>query len=378
MPVEIPAARVRLIERIIVAARALTRKASNADYAAFLKRYFQGVAQEDLLARAAGLPGQGRPGASTRRRAARTGSRRWCPSWMAVERRRRAGPHTLVAVVTDDMPFLVDSLLLAFSSLGIGVHLIIHPLFDVTRDRAGRLVATADAAAARRESWQLFEVDRQIDPQRLRADQDHPDARRWPTCGRRWPTGSPCCSRRAPPSAICRPQACRSEADAAEAQSLIEWMAAGSFHLPRLSSLSPAARRPAGSARAAGADRAWAFCAPPRAGVAPPAPTALTGALRREARAPRAVLVTKANSRATVHRGSYLDYVGVRTFDARGRVTGEHRFLGLWTSSAYESSPRTIPLLKHKINAVIGAFDAAPGSHDAKAAGACAGNLSAR
>ena len=114
--------------------------------------------------------------------------------------------------------------------------------------------------------------------------------------------------------------------------------------------------------------RAWAV----------PTPTVLTGALRREARSPRAVLVTKANSRATVHRGSYLDYVGVRTFDARGRVTGEHRFLGLWTSSAYESSPRTIPLLKHKINAVIGAFDAAPGSHDAKAAGACPGNLPAR
>ncbi len=89
--------------------------------------------------------------------------------------------------------------------------------------------------------------------------------------------------------------------------------------------------------------------------------------MRREARSARAVLVTKANSRATVHRGSYLDYVGVRTFDARGRVTGEHRFLGLWTSSAYESSPRTIPLLKDKINAVVGAFNAPPGSHDAKA-----------
>ena len=75
-----------------------------------------------------------------------------------------AGPHTLVAVVTDDMPFLVDSLLLALSSLGIGVHLIIHPLFDVRRDRAGRIVSADAAGAARRESWQLFEVDRQIDP----------------------------------------------------------------------------------------------------------------------------------------------------------------------------------------------------------------------
>ena len=67
------------------------------------------------------------------------------------------------------MPFLVDSLLLALNSLGIGVHLIIHPLFDVKRDRAGRIVATTDAGATRRESWQLFEVDRQIDPQRLQS-----------------------------------------------------------------------------------------------------------------------------------------------------------------------------------------------------------------
>ena len=115
-----------------------------------------------------------------------------------------------------------------------------------------------------------------------------------------------------------------------------------------------------------------------RPGVGNHGPTVLTGALRREARSPRAVLVTKANSRATVHRGGYLDYVGVRTFDARGRVTGEHRFLGLWTSSAYESSPRTVPLLKHKIDAIIDAFDVAPGSHGRQGPGARPGNLPAR
>ncbi len=104
-----------------------------------------------------------------------------------------------------------------------------------------------------------------------------------------------------------------------------------------------------------------------RSGTAAPASTSLTGAARREARAAHAVLVTKADSRSTVHRGSYLDYVGVRVFDARGRVTGEHRFLGLFTASAYETSPRTIPLLRDKIQAVSAALAAPPGSHDAKA-----------
>ena len=56
---------------------------------------------------------------------------------------------------------------------------------------------------------------------------------------------------------------------------------------------------------------------------------------------PELLILTKANSMATVHRATYLDYVAVKTFDAAGEVKGEHRFLGLWTSTAYHGSPRT-------------------------------------
>ncbi|MFJ1298280.1 hypothetical protein, partial [Acinetobacter baumannii] len=44
--------------------------------------------------------------------------------------------------------------------------------------------------------------------------------------------------------------------------------------------------------------------------------------------APAPIFITKANSRATVHRPGYLDYVGVKRFDAEGRTCGERRFLG--------------------------------------------------
>ena len=77
-------------------------------------------------------------------------------------------------------------------------------------------------------------------------------------------------------------------------------------------------------------------------------------------------MLTKANTTSTVHRGSYLDYVGVKTFDAPGEVTGEHRFLGLWTSSAYHKPPAEIPLLRRKLEAVIAHFGLPPQSHDAK------------
>ncbi len=99
----------------------------------------------------------------------------------------------------------------------------------------------------------------------------------------------------------------------------------------------------------------------------PPAPIVLTGHVRNQARAPDLLVLTKANSISTVHRSSYLDYVGVKAFDAAGNVVGEHRFLGLWTSSAYHSSPADIPLLRRKLEAVIDHFGLPPQSHDAKA-----------
>ena len=67
--------------------------------------------------------------------------------------------------------------------------------------------------------------------------------------------------------------------------------------------------------------------------------------IRRQARSRDIVLVTKSNLESTVHRPGFLDYVGVKQFDAKGRLIGEKRFLGLWTSAAYSSNPREIPVL---------------------------------
>ena len=77
-------------------------------------------------------------------------------------------------------------------------------------------------------------------------------------------------------------------------------------------------------------------------------------------------MLTKANRRSTVHRPTYLDYVGVRRFDENGEVIGEHRFLGLFTSSAYNSNPIDVPLLRRKVAAVVERAEFLPASHDQK------------
>src|SRR3546814_4218574 len=79
---------------------------------------------------------------------------------------------------------------------------------------------------------------------------------------------------------------------------------------------------------------------------------------------PQLLHVTKANRRATVHRAVALDTIAVKTFDAKGMVTRERLFAGLFTSMAYSRSPSIIPLLRQKVDAVVKLSGFSPRSHD--------------
>ncbi len=68
---------------------------------------------------------------------------------------------------------------------------------------------------------------------------------------------------------------------------------------------------------------------------------------------PEPLIVTKANTKSLVHRRGYMDYIGVKTYDAEGKVSGELRFVGLFTSGAYTRSVLKIPYLRSKTESVI-------------------------
>ncbi len=93
----------------------------------------------------------------------------------------------------------------------------------------------------------------------------------------------------------------------------------------------------------------------------------LPPAVRAKAREKTLLIITKANSRSTVHRPAYLDYVGVKTFDESGEVVGERRFLGLFSSAAYTESVTRIPVLRDKTSQVLQGTGFSPNSHSGKA-----------
>lgn len=76
---------------------------------------------------------------------------------------------------------------------------------------------------------------------------------------------------------------------------------------------------------------------------------------RQEARKPELLILTKGSSASTIHRPAHTDYVGIKKFDDKGNVVGEHRFIGLYTSAVYNQSVQSIPLIRDKVMRILNA-----------------------
>ena len=93
----------------------------------------------------------------------------------------------------------------------------------------------------------------------------------------------------------------------------------------------------------------------------------LSGETLERALFPRPLYITKANSRSTVARNDYLDYIGVRRFDLNGRVIGEYVILGLFTRQSYALPAIETPLVRERIAMVRRRLGYHPGSYSDKA-----------
>ena len=96
-------------------------------------------------------------------------------------------------------------------------------------------------------------------------------------------------------------------------------------------------------------------------------PTMLPGKADEFLNAPEPLIVAKSTMVSRIHRRIQADYIGVKHYDAKGRVTGETRFLGLFTAEAYDEAARNVPLLKRRIEQVVDLSGAQPEGHTAKA-----------
>ena len=273
---------------------------------------------------------------------------------------------TVIEFVNDDMPFLVDSIAMEINRQGIAIQLLLHPLFDATRDSAGVLTKLDDAKGGTHlESWIHVEIEKITDAARIAslsagiasvlrdvraAVEDFP-------------------AMRAKPAEIASLQdsaACVVAApELDEARAFLAWIADNHFTFLGYRDYELASDGGTDILRIV-PKSGLGILREPQAGGISQSFTELPAALKALARLPQLLVLTKANSRATVHRPGNLDYIGIKRFDAKGNVIGEHRFIGLYTSSTYHANPHQIPLLRRKIAQVTSRAGFPPASHAGK------------
>ena len=355
------------LDAICVAALKLS---GGEDAAQFARRLYERVADKDLAA----APPEQRAAASI--------------SLLAFARRRLPGiakvrlfnpaladhgfesRHTIVQVVNDDMPFLVDSIANEFNRREIAVHLLAHPVMAVRRDLdgdwGGDLGEPAGEAGegAPRESLMLIEIDRQADAAlldelaaaltrvlaevRLAVEDWRP-------------------LRRASLDAIEDLAPARST-DLAEHEEFLRWLEANHFTF-----LGHRRYRYVEDAAQPGGIRYEIV------------PGSALGILRRDevrlfdegvgggeamarfAKGADKLLIVKTDRGALVHRSGAMDCVITKTHDGDGRVTGEHRLVGFFTSAAYHAMAQHVPLLRARVDGVVRRAGLDPNSHDGKA-----------
>ncbi len=92
-------------------------------------------------------------------------------------------------------------------------------------------------------------------------------------------------------------------------------------------------------------------------------PAVLSSAMRASLDRAEPIVVAKSNLRSRVHRRAYMDYVGVRRYGADGKASGEIRFVGLFTSEAYDTPTLDVPLIRRKVEQVVARADKPAGGH---------------
>ncbi|MGN7725058.1 NAD-glutamate dehydrogenase [Luteimonas sp. 22616] len=270
-------------------------------------------------------------------------------------------PHTVLQIVNDDMPFLVDSVTMALAEKGIGVHVLGHPVVPVTRDKAGKLV---EVGSGNPESLMHMEIDRQTGDaigditatlQSVLAEVRGIVADWAPMREKMLQVADGIATRRMPVD----------EAGRREAQEFLRWAADDHFTLFGYREYAVKKK-----------GKEEILCAVEDSGLGllrskevgkPRLLKSLAAHYMPQSGAVDALILTKTNARSTVHRPGYMDYIGVLEFDDKGMPVGEERFLGLYTSSAYNRRPWDIPLVRERFEYVMRESGLKPNSHSGKA-----------
>lgn len=287
--------------------------------------------------------------------------------------------HTVLEIINRDMPFLVDSTAGVLQTLGLNIHLIIHPVYHLRRDAKNKLVECGAPVRVgdkvpegmKAESFMHIQFDHTADPKMLariersvrevlayvRAAVDDWGAMRLH-------------AHRLAETAATSPKRKHAELYTKEARDFLRWMDDNNFTYLGYRDIKfnwqgdkvEGIEIVKGSGLGVLRDDSLRVFGGLRDKYAEGNP-----ALKKYVLDENVVIIAKSNLRTHVHRPVAMDAIFIRRFDNNGRLLGESLFVGLFTSQSYAQQPKDIPFIRHKIDYVLQVAGYAPTSHDGKA-----------
>ncbi len=276
---------------------------------------------------------------------------------------------TILEIVNDDMPFLVDSVGSALIRLKADFQLVIHPIVRVERDGEGRLVALREPGEpGRNESFMHIRIKPLLDTDREAIERElHRVLGDVRAAVDDFPAMRERCRaliaelRESPPPLP--------TAEIEEGIAFLEWLTATPSNFTFLGYRELRFESEGDSMVAHLLDEDGLGLLRDRnikileglsnLGALPPE-------VREFVRQPALLRVNKTRRRSTVHKPVQMDVVAVKTFDAAGQVNGERQFVGLYTAAANQTNPQAVPLLQGKIKQVLDRAGFQPGGYDDK------------
>ncbi len=274
--------------------------------------------------------------------------------------------HTVIEIIVKDMPFLVDSVRIALNRLNVTPHLMLNSPIRIIRDKDNNIEKLSAASDQNIKSTSLetvffIEIDRQSDQATLDLIESKLRSvvsdiaitvNDWQAMKNRL---NEVISETKKAKVPCSKQ---EHTDGIE---FLQWLLDNNFTLLGYRSYDVKTLK-GDVALAANVDTSLGLMKQSD-GTKERLLSGLSESAREIALGDNLLILTKTNSRSRVHRPAHLDYIGIKRFDAKGKVIGEERFVGLFGSAYYTNSALDLPLIKSKVAGVCQASGFAVGTH---------------
>jgi glutamate dehydrogenase len=362
-----------LIGKIVARAKRLKSK-SQGHAEAFIRGYYARVPHDDIRARATDdLAAQALSllEYAAKRRPAKPSVRIFCP---AAKTHGWVSNHTVVEIVNDNMPFLVDSIIAALNAHTLNAQLVIHPVFKIWRDGSGVLKAVggvgkpASGWQEQSESFIHIEIDRRLAGDEIAAIRKSieavlSDVRAAVTD---WMPMRTALAGIIKDLTNGNTYTLDEGGDVSEIHEFLKWLDDDHFTFlgyRRYDFTQIKWSKDSHVVKGSG----LGVLRDPAVRIFYADDSEMPRDTREIVNGETVISISKANRRATVHRPIHMDTIGVQITNSKGKAIGEHRFVGLFTSHAYSLNPRFIPLLRRKISQSVVRSGFESSSHDGKA-----------